>query len=141
MYYRWLSSYAPEFRRDVLSFIPFPLRNIAFWITQRRVRGSLYGHGIGRHSEKEIYGIAERDLRAVSVWLGKKKFLFGDQPSLVDAALFALVGNFIWQMVGSPQARVIESDLKNLAEHANRMKELFYPDWNEITGSKKAKSA
>jgi glutathione S-transferase len=108
-------------------------------MTQRRVKGGLYGHGIGRHSEKEIYGIAERDLRAVSAYLGKKKFLFWNQPSLVDAVLFALVGNFIWFLPLNPQAKLIESDLKNLADHSKRMKETFYPDWDQIvTGKKKS---
>ncbi|KAK3730130.1 hypothetical protein QZH41_004834 [Actinostola sp. cb2023] len=97
------------------------------------MKGYLHGHGIGRHSVEEIYGIAERDLKAVSACLGEKKFLFGDKPCIADASLFALVSNFIWQMPQCPQGKLILAQLKNLEDHSKRVKETFYPDWDELT--------
>lgn len=106
---------------------------------KRKVRNDLWNHGIGRHTEQEIYEIAERDLLAVSEILGHKNFLFGDKPCLADAALFAFITGSVLDCPESPQAQITGSKAKNLLNHAQRMKLLFYPDWEEII-SKKTKS-
>lgn len=79
-----------------------------------------------------MYAIAERDLLAVSRILGDKKFLFGGKPCLADAALFGFIVGATWEYPECPIAEVTKSKAKNLEEHARRMKELYYPDWDEI---------
>lgn len=103
---------------------------------KRTLKNYLWSHGIGRHTEGELYGIAERDLLAVSEILGQKKFLFGDKPCLADATVFAFVAACAWDMPESPIAEVTKSKTKNLDKHARRMKELYYPDWDEIISGK-----
>ena len=140
MYYRWLSKNAKIIREHIFGKLPFLIKHLAFGVIQRRIRGQLHGHGIGRHSEEDIYGIAERDLRAVSSLLGNKKFLLGsDVPSLVDAVLFAFVASAVWDCQDSPQAKLVKTELRNLESHALRMKEMFYPDWDEILATRAAK--
>ena len=140
MYYRWLSPvHAAFFRDKVFRSVWFPLRYLIFWRFQRITKGYLHGHGIGRHSEEEIYSIAERDLRAVSQFLGSKEFLFGSKPCLADAALFGLVATFIYAHkfpATCPQEILIRKELVNLGQHAERMKKAFYPDWDEIISKK-----
>ena len=99
----------------------------------------MWSHGIGRHSEQDVFGIAERDLLAVSEILGQKKFLFGEKPCLADAALFGFVAGFIWDSPDSPYGMLTKSKATNLVKHAERMTEMYYPDWDEII-SKKTKS-
>ena len=101
-------------------------------------KGSV-AHGIGRHSEQEVYEMGERDLLAASEILGHKKFLFGEKSCLADAALFAFIAAIAWDCPESPFALLTKSKAKNLDEHAKRMKELYYLDWDEII-SKKQKS-
>lgn len=96
---------------------------------------------MGRHTPEEIYAIAERDLRAVSDVLGTNDFLFGTSPCVTDASVFALVANFAWDLSESPQGKLIRTELTNLERHANRMKEMFFPDWEEIIDSKQLKEA
>ena len=139
MYYRWCSDYAPVFREKVFGDLPLPAKYLVFYLFRRRCRQALWSHGIGRHSEQELYGIGERDLLAVSEILGRKKFLFGEKPCLADAALFAFIAGFTWDSPESPLGLLTKSKAKNLDEHAKRMKELYYPDWDEII-SKKQKS-
>ena len=103
------------------------------------MRNSLWSHGIGRHTEQELFGIAERDLFAVSEILGQKKFLFGDKPCTADAGLFAAIVCSAWEQPESPFMEIIKSKATNLEKHAQRMKALYYPDWDEIM-SKKPKS-
>ncbi|KAL9961717.1 hypothetical protein ACROYT_G030717 [Oculina patagonica] len=112
---------------------------------QRRCRKRLWSHGICRHSEQELCGIGEKDFeRFASAYsgvrnLGRKKFLFGEKPCLADAALFAFIAAFTWYNPESPLDLFTKSKAKDLDEHAKRMKELYYPDWDEII-SKKHKS-
>ena len=87
---------------------------------------------MGRHSEQELYGIAQRDLIAVSEILGQKIFLFGDKPCLADVALFAFIAASAWDLPESPFDELIKTKAQNLHTHAQRMKELYYPDWDEI---------
>ena len=108
-------------------------------MVKRSVRRDLWSHGIGRHSEEELYGIAERDLLAVSAILGQKKFLFGEKPCLADVAVFAFVAGSAWECPRSPFAEFTKAKAQNLLKHAERMKELYYPDWDDII-SKKPKS-
>ncbi|XP_078383253.1 failed axon connections homolog [Oculina patagonica] len=139
VYYRWCSDYAPVLRERWFGHIFFPVKYLVFSWLKRRCRKDLWSHGIGRYSEQDVYGIGEKDLLAVSEILGHKKFLFGEKPCLADAALFAFIAAFTWDCPESPHALLTKSKAKNLDEHAKRMKQLYYPDWDEII-SKKHKS-
>ncbi|XP_015762677.1 PREDICTED: failed axon connections homolog [Acropora digitifera] len=139
VHYRWFSGYALVMREKLFGHLLFPFKYLVFYMIKRKVRNDLWNHGIGRHTEQEIYEIAERDLLAVSEILGHKNFLFGDKPCLADAALFAFITGSVLDCPESPQAQITGSKAKNLLNHAQRMKLLYYPDWEEII-SKKTKS-
>ena len=135
MYYRWLLS--PNTMREILfpnyfGFIGFLYKYPLFYILQRKCKKDLWSHGIGRHSEEELYGIAEKDMLAVSNVLGQKKFLFGEKPCLADVSLFAFIACSCWESPTSPFSALTKSKLQNLEEHAQRMKKLCYPDWDEV---------
>ncbi|EDO29626.1 predicted protein [Nematostella vectensis] len=131
--YRWFDpEFSPKLCEEMLFRVPGVLRTLAFWKIQRQLRSALYGHGMGRHTDEEINSLAERDLGAISDYLGSKKFLFGDTPCLCDAAVFSFVVNFTWAMPGCPQDKVIKERMKNLLEHAERMKEAYFPDWDQL---------
>lgn len=128
----WLTDHSLKMREKLFRDYSTPMKYILLKLTQRTIRGYLHAHGIGRHTEEELYGIAERDLRAVSAYLGQKMFLFGDKPCLTDAAIFGIVGPFIWEIPESPQGVLITKELTNLVEHAKRMKEMYFPDWDQL---------
>jgi len=139
VYTRMVSAYGADSRERIFGRLILPLKYLVLFMVKRNVKKYLWSHGIGRHTEQELYAIAERDLLAVSEILGQKKFLFGDKPCLADAALFAFIAGCTWDMPECPIAELTETKAKNLEEHAQRMKELYYPDWDEIV-SKKPKS-
>jgi len=116
----------------LLGVMPIPLKYVMTWLVSYHVTTSLWSHGIGRHSEEEIYSIAEKDLRAASQLLGKKKFVMGNKPCLLDAALFGLVAVFLWNVPHSPQAKLIRTQLKNLEAHCYAIKEDYFPDWEHL---------
>ncbi|XP_070540923.1 failed axon connections homolog [Ptychodera flava] len=106
----------------------------------RGVKKALYSQGIGRHTEDELYSIAEKDIRALSVFLGDKQFLFGDEPCEEDCAIFGQLAQTLWQLEGSRQQALLKGDCSNLSEYCNRMKERFWPDWEQcIMGDQELK--
>ena len=139
-YYRYLSDNAGSVRESFLGHLALPVRYLIFYWLQRKFRRDLWSHGIGRHSEQDLYGIAERELLAVSAILGQKKFLFGEKPCLADVAVFAFIAASIWEFPRSPFAELTKCKAMNLEKHAHRMKEMYYPDWDEIISKRKHKS-
>ena len=138
MYTRWISAYGAASRERILGGL-FPIRPLKYlsrFLFKRKASKYLWSHGIGRHTEQELYEIAERDLLAVSEILDQEKFLFGDKPCLADAALFAFIAACTWDMPESPIAELTKTKAKNLEKHAQRMKELYYPDWDEMVSKK-----
>ncbi|XP_077989759.1 failed axon connections homolog [Glandiceps talaboti] len=137
-HYRWLGK-----NPNVLSLLPqIPiLTSLVFRYARRSTRQLMYGHGMGRHSEDEIYSIAEKDIRALSVILGDKKFMFGNEPCQEDCAIFGQLAQVVWQLSGSPQEALVKGDYKNLERYCYRMRERFWPDWEQcIMGDQKFKS-
>ena len=133
---RWLSKYGANAREKVGGQFILPLKYLVFFNIKRKAKNYLWSHGIGRHTEQELYGIAKRDLLALSEILGEKKFLFGDKPCLADASLFAFIVSSAWEFPACPIGELIKSKAKNLDKLAQRMKELYYPDWDEIMAKK-----
>ena len=116
----------------LLGLMPNPLKYITSLLLTQYMRGHLFRHGIGRHSQEEIYGIAEKDLRSVSQLMGKKTYMMGNKPCVLDAAIFGLLSVIIWNVPHSPQAKLIRSELKNLEMFCYNMREEFFPDWEQI---------
>ncbi|XP_041361352.1 failed axon connections homolog [Gigantopelta aegis] len=100
-----------------------------------------YYHGIGRHTETETTSIMEKDVKAISDFLGRKKFFMGDAPSEVDCVMFGQLSQFVWQMPGSQGEKCITEKYKNIEEYCVRMRDLYWPDWEECTLKKKKDSA
>lgn len=133
IYYSFVTDIADtRMTSPFLTVMPFPLKYVMSWFASRYMQNYLWSHGIGRHSSEDLYKIAEEDLRAVSQLLGNKKFVMGDNPCLLDAALFGLVSVFIWNVPRSPQAKLIRSQLKNLEQHCYHIKEEYFPDWDQL---------
>ncbi|HEY9832735.1 MAG TPA: glutathione S-transferase family protein [Stenomitos sp.] len=67
-----------------LIFKPLPeaMQNQFLQELNDQVLQQLWGHGMGRHSEPEIYEIGRRDLSALSDFLGDKPFFMGKKPPL-----------------------------------------------------------
>ncbi|XP_060564136.1 failed axon connections homolog isoform X2 [Ruditapes philippinarum] len=114
-----------------------PYRGFKLWLTVTLLRRALakqtWGHGIGRHSKDEVWDVAMQDMNALSSFLGSKKFLMGDEPSEVDCAVFGMIAQIYWHMPGSRHQVYLKENLSNLVDYINRMKERFWPDWENVT--------
>ncbi len=127
LYSRWLDHrndaairevYFRDFPRIVKSPLLFGLR--------RRIRRDLYGQGLGRHSEAELYDLGCRDLSALSSFLGNAPYFFGDQASSLDAVAYAFLANLRYVPFASPLRDHVHK-LENLVAYCDRMQDRFYP--------------
>ncbi len=90
-------------------------------------------HGIGRHTEEEVLDIGKQDLKAVSRWLGDKKYFMGDKPGQIDATLFGHLCQVVYVLdMHYPQRKVLVEEFPNVLEYMDRLKAEFWPDWDTI---------
>lgn len=111
----------------------FIFKNIIIKQMQSQLKKLVHIQGYGRHSQEDIEEIAKKDLVALSTQLGNKPFVFGDSPSTIDATLFGLLVQFTDTPLNSDKIKsFMEESTPNLVEFVKRMKERYWPDWNEI---------
>ncbi|KHJ99453.1 hypothetical protein OESDEN_00562 [Oesophagostomum dentatum] len=102
-----------------------------------------YAHaqGIGRYSPEEVVILAKKDLDAISMFLGNKKFFFGDKPVTLDCDMFAFLAQFLYTPLVTPEVKThMEEHCKNLVRFVERMKEAYWPDWDEATKNRSMES-
>lgn len=107
------------------SAMPIPLRWIVPSLARRSLLSELRGHGMGRHSAQEIQAIGCRDITAVADFLADKPYMLGQQPSSLDATVYAFMANLLWAPVDSPIRRHAQG-LPNLEVYCQRMKARYY---------------
>jgi glutathione S-transferase len=103
----------------------------------RKLRATLHGHGIGRHSPNEILALATRSVGAIADFLGDKPFFMGSQPTGVDATMFAFVCGLLCPHFET-RTRAEAERRDNLRRYVGRMTARFYPDLTELAGCKAA---
>ncbi|KAI9557893.1 hypothetical protein GHT06_014645 [Daphnia sinensis] len=115
---------------DVQMNFPAVLRYL-MPIIVRRIKNQASAQGLGRHSKEEVIEMGMKDLRAMSAYLGTKPYFMGDTPTEMDCAMFGMLAQFVWCMQGSPFEPYMKGELVNLKNFCERMKEKFWPDWDQ----------
>lgn len=101
---------------EIPKFIRMPIfRKIA-----KGVAKSANGHGIGHHTDDEIYDMGLDDVKTVETILGKKKFVLGPKPAEVDATVFAFLSGMAAEVFPTPIQAYIKSS-KTLTAYLARM--------------------
>jgi glutathione S-transferase len=117
--------------------VPAPIRPVVVSIIRRRLRKTLHGQGIGRHSPDEITAIGKRSVDAMADYLGDKPFFMGNEPIGVDATMFAFALSAICPLFESELQRAAAGHA-NLRRYVGRMAARFYPELSEIAGCEAA---
>src|SRR5262249_31205923 len=95
-----------------------------------RMRKILWTQGVLRHSDEEIMESAVRDWRPVLTVMGDGPFFFGNEPTGVDAIVFAALATTVLTPIESPIGDFLRSQPACIA-YAERMRARFFP---ELTG-------
>ncbi|OWF54643.1 Failed axon connections-like [Mizuhopecten yessoensis] len=109
----------------------FRVPRILWGFGKRSIQKTMYAQGMGRRTPEEIRHIMSEDLKALSYYLGSKKFLFGDKACKFDCAVFGILAVMKWASFGGFGASVLQ-EYPNLCDYCERMKETFWPDWEEM---------
>ncbi len=93
-----------------------------------------YEQGMARNTKQEVEKLASDDLKALSTHLGQKAFFFGNEPTVLDCSVF---GVLCMVLAGMPDddiilRKLVEEELTNLKGHFERMKEKYWPDWDDL---------
>jgi glutathione S-transferase len=96
------------------------------------MRSKLFNHGIGRHTRDEVVAIGLDDLRAISDYLGDKKYMNGDEPTRVDATLFGHLVQILYVPLDSPHKDLLREECTNVVQYCNRIRDDFWPDWYSL---------
>jgi glutathione S-transferase len=135
---RWMDD--ANFRKGPAKFferVPAPMRPFVTAMVRRKLRATLHGQGIGRHSPDEILALATRSIDAIADCLGDKPFFMGSEPTGVDATMFAFACAVLCPHFES-RARAAAERRNNLSPYGGRMTARFYPDLKELAGCKAA---
>jgi len=89
---RWVKDDTwPHIRDNFFSDMPFPVKQLVPPMLRKGVIKSMREHGMGRHSDAEILGIAKQNFQALSDLLGDKPFMLGEQPCTLDATAYGIL--------------------------------------------------
>jgi len=126
---RWLDD--ANFTRGPARFFdsaPAPIRPLVKWMVRRKIAKSAYLQGLSRHSDAEAAALARKDVETLATLLGDKPFLFNDQPSGVDATVFAFIASALWAGYESPIKEAALA-LPNLVAYRDRLMRQYFPSF------------
>ena len=129
--YRWLDDV--NFAKGPARFfdsVPAPVRGLVKRMVRGKVRKSMHGHGMGRHSQEEIEQLGERSIGAVAATLGDQPYLMGAAPCGADATVYAFMLGTLCAHFESP-LRTMAEQQANLVAYCKRMTLEFYPQQPE----------
>ena len=89
------------------------------------------------HTPAEIIALGTRSIAAIAEFLGTKPFLMGNEPTGIDATIFAFVAGTLCPHFKTPLRTAAERH-PNLSRYVARMTARYYPDRGEIAGCKAA---
>jgi glutathione S-transferase len=95
---------------------------------QFRVAENYLLSGLGRHAPGEDVDLAVRSLLALSVQLGDKLYLMGNEPCGADATAFAILAGLVTPFFTSSLRQRTEQ-FANLTGYVDRMMLRYYPDF------------
>ncbi|CAH1268407.1 FAXC [Branchiostoma lanceolatum] len=134
-YDRWQENYS---HLGQLFEVPSAVRLFIFPTFSRNVRKMLHVQGLGRHSTEEIHGIIHKDVWAASEFLGNKRYFMGEEPTAADPTVFGMFAQLLWTTPEhSHLYKLTNEQYPNIKDYCFRMKEQYWPDWDEIVGTKK----
>jgi len=78
--------------------------------------------GIGRYEPADVYKRGIADLSAVASLIGERGFLFGPQPTSIDAGIYGFLANIYFYDIDTPLKQFVASH-RNLVRHCNAIHE------------------
>uniref|UniRef100_A0A914CH15 Metaxin glutathione S-transferase domain-containing protein n=1 Tax=Acrobeloides nanus TaxID=290746 RepID=A0A914CH15_9BILA len=100
---------------------------------KKRLWNQCLAQGIGKDSPSEVVEKAKKNLKALSIFLGKKKYLMGKNSTTLDATAFGHLCQIYFTPTNKELYTYMESETRNLVDYIRNMRDEFWPDWHEAT--------
>jgi len=113
--------------RATFDTVPTIVRPLVSSMVRGRMRKILWTQGLLRHSDEDIIVAGLRDWRAVLPVMGEGPFFFGDEPTGIDAIVFAALATAVLTPIESPIRDFLRSQPKCVA-YAERMRDRYFPE-------------
>lgn len=94
---------------------------------EQMINNTLYGQGIGRHTDEEVMAIGCQIIDDLSALLGDSACFFSNTPTLIDASVIGSLVNFAYGPVQSPVAEHIRQK-HNLVQYMDRLAQQYFPN-------------
>lgn len=125
LYFRWVEPKMwAKVRVDFFAKMPAYLQLFVPNLVQRSMKKALWMQGLGRHNEKDLLSMAERDIFSLAMILGEQNFIAGTSISMYDASVYAFVRNLLWPEYAGKLAGLAEKH-DNLVRYVQRMEGLL----------------
>ena len=126
VYSRWLCDDTwQHVKKEFFGDLPLIIKSIIPNMIRKKMKRTLFGQGLTKHTHQEILHIAKQSFQALSDLLADEKYFFGSTPSSLDAAAYGILANFI-DMNISNQFNTLARDYQNLVDYCNRIKTEYY---------------
>ncbi|CAK9297907.1 unnamed protein product [Gordionus sp. m RMFG-2023] len=118
--------YVPAWMRHIW----IPLRVILFIKPKYKSRAK--EAGLLNKGSRYVYSKGVKDIQSLSDYLGNKQYMMGEKPTEVDCTIFGMLAEYLWTF---PEDNILRTkfntDWSNLGAYCNRIKDKFWPDWND----------
>ena len=105
--------------------IPGFIRMTIFRHIAKGVDKAEKGHGIGLHTDDEIFELGVDDVKAVESILGKNKFMLGSKPTEIDATVFPFLYGMRAEIFPTPIQDYIANS-KTLSPYIDRLEAIVF---------------
>lgn len=121
IYPRWIHEDGkPLMVQTWFSEIPWPVRRFIVGKIFKDIAKASKSHGVGLHTENEIYKLALSDIKALEMQLGDKAFMLDDQPREIDASAYAFLINTACEFFPNPMMEYVKNS-KSLMAYIERV--------------------
>jgi len=131
-WYRYVEHWVDEFFPLWTFPIPGLLRVFLRKIQPRGMRRKGWAIGHGRLPTEQIYELGMADWKALSQFLGSKRFMCGDEMTTVDCCAFAHLCQILNIPLNHPFKPFILEQCPNLVQYVERIRNKLWSDWDEL---------
>ena len=129
VYSRWMDPVNwPIIKKSFFGSVPWLIRGLIERSVRKNIHQELIGHGIGRHSQDEIYKMGIIDLQAIHTQLANQAYFCGDQACTIDAILYSYLANILAAPIKSPIGDYVCAQ-QTFQEYCARMKERYFSNF------------
>uniref|UniRef100_A0A6B2G2L3 Failed axon connections homolog (Trinotate prediction) n=1 Tax=Myxobolus squamalis TaxID=59785 RepID=A0A6B2G2L3_MYXSQ len=133
IYHRWVDQLV-EWRQASSDFKGIGLFRNMFLESKihKKIRTRLETIGLTFPTSEQVLCLLVRDFHALSILLGEKNFMFGKCPTSLDCVCFGIISTLLYSQVESNLKKIILSNFSNLLQHCERIRSIYWPDWEKV---------